>query len=78
MNLPIYDIEPTESTTIRTAVVVVLLMVGRRLKTAEVAEMTGMSREGAYRLMCKISSVMTLTLDDDGWQVTKPYNDALP
>jgi len=64
---PITPEVPTE----RTAVIVWLLAQGRTFRTAEVANLTGVGRSGAYDLMSRISRVLPVTLIDDTWQVIK-------
>ena len=53
-------------TTERVGVVVWLLAAGRAMSTAEVADMTGTTRNGAWRLLSKLCRVLPLYLDDDG------------
>ena len=67
IQLPVVPEVPTE----RTAIVVWLLAKGRTFRTAEIADLTGVGRSGAYDLMARISRVLPVTLVDDTWQVIK-------
>lgn len=60
---------PTE----RTALVVAALWERERLTTREVVELTGISRQGAYDLMCRISRVLPVfqDLSTGYWQRTE-------
>lgn len=63
-------VEPEEMiSTERVALVVKHLMLGDRLTTAEVARMTGLERTGAYRLLTKVSTVLSLTQENGRWYV---------
>ncbi|HCS47972.1 MAG TPA: hypothetical protein DIW61_06830 [Candidatus Aminicenantes bacterium] len=54
----------------RAALVTWHLSHGDAFKTAEVCRMTGLTRQGAYRLMCKVSRVVPIFQDEKGlWQV---------
>ena len=54
----------------RVAVVVWHLAHGDAFKTSEVCRMTGVSRQAAWGLMCKLSRVLPVYQADDGrWQV---------
>lgn len=54
---------PTE----RTALVVAALWEREKLTTREVVELTGISRQGAYDLMCRISRVLPVVQIDQQW-----------
>ena len=58
---------PTE----RTAIIVFFLVEGRTFRTAEVASLVGVSRQGAYDLMARISRVLPLALDDGTWRFVR-------
>jgi len=54
----------------RAALVTWHLSHGDAFKTAEVCRMTGLTRQGAYRLLCKLSRVIPVYQDESGvWQV---------
>ena len=57
-------------TTERVAVVVYRLMLGERLTTAAVADLTGISWSGAYYMMTKISRVAPVVQCSGHWLVT--------
>lgn len=60
------DYTPTE----RVGLVVWHLAHGEGMSTANVSEMIGVSRQGAWKLMCALSRVLPFYQDDDGvWQV---------
>ncbi len=63
IQLPVVPEVPTE----RTAVVVWLLAKGRTFRTAEIADLTGVTRSGAYDIMARISRVLPVTMVDDVW-----------
>jgi len=66
------EAQPTEEyvTTERVAVVVRLLTLGRRLTTAQVAEMVGVGRGGAWAMLSRIARVTPLYLGEDGrWEM---------
>lgn len=52
---------------IRVARVAVRLAEGERLTTMQVAELCGISRQGAYQLLERISTELALVLDDGEW-----------
>lgn len=54
-------------TTDRVTVVVWALAEGRKLTTADVARMTGLRWKGAYRLLCRVSRIIPIRQDIDGW-----------
>ena len=54
----------------RIAIVVWHLAHGDSFRTSDVSAMTGLTRQGAYRLMCKVSRVVPIFQDEKGlWQV---------
>ena len=54
----------------RVAIVVWHLAHGDAFRTSEVCRMTGVSRQGAYNMLCKISRILPVYQADDGkWQV---------
>ena len=63
IQLPVVPEVPTE----RTAIVVWLLAKGRTFRTAEIADLTGVTRSGAYDIMARISRVLPVTMVDDVW-----------
>jgi hypothetical protein len=56
-----------ETATERTAVVAAELGEGRELTTAEIMRIANLTRDGAYKLMYRISRVRPLVLDDGRW-----------
>jgi len=54
---------PTE----RTAVVVAALWERQQFTTREVAELTGLTRQGAFDLMCRIGRVLPIVQIDNTW-----------
>jgi protein-tyrosine phosphatase len=65
------DVVP-EVPTERTAIVVWLLAKGRCMKTSEVADLTGVTRQGAYEIMVRISRVLPIYQADEIWKATTP------
>jgi hypothetical protein len=55
---------PTE----RTALVVAALWERQQLSTREAAELCGISRQGAFDLMCRISRVLPVVQIEGHWQ----------
>jgi len=54
----------------RVAVIVLALARGRGLTTREAAELTGLTMQGAYVLLCRLSRVLPLCQDADAqWQL---------
>jgi hypothetical protein len=54
----------------RAALVTWHLAHGDAFQTSEVCSMTGLTRQGAYRLLCKVSRVVPIFQDEEGmWQV---------
>jgi alkylated DNA nucleotide flippase Atl1 len=51
----------------RVALVVLELATGKRLTTRQVAELCGISRQGAWLLLCRISRVVPLGYGDGVW-----------
>jgi DNA-binding IclR family transcriptional regulator len=60
----------------RATVVMAHLYAGRRLTTADVAQICGITRQGAYRLLDTMSRVCPLLLDGGEWQLTKLAEDS--
>ena len=59
-----------ETPTERVAVIVLALAHGRRLTTRQAAEITGLTLNGAFVLLCRISRVLPLCQDvDEQWQL---------
>jgi alkylated DNA nucleotide flippase Atl1 len=67
------DFEP-ETITERIAVVVMELANGEAMTTRDVAELLGVSRSAAWRIMCRLCRVPSLSLTkiDDLWQKLPP------
>jgi len=59
-----------QTSTERAAVVMLHLTAGVRLTTLEVAQLCGISRQGAYRLLDTMSRVCPLLLDGGAWQIS--------
>lgn len=57
---------------VRTTTIIHLLSIGRKLTTMEIAEMTGLTRKGAWRMMtiASASDRVSLTCIDGYWQIT--------
>jgi alkylated DNA nucleotide flippase Atl1 len=51
----------------RVALVVLELATGKRLTTRQVADLCGISRQGAWLLLCRISRVVPLGYGDGVW-----------
>ena len=60
----------------RATVVMSHLYAGRCLTTADVAQICGITRQGAYRLLDTMSRVCPLLLDGGEWQLTKQAEDS--
>ena len=60
----------------RATVIMAHLYAGQRLTTAEVAQICGITRQGAYRLLDTMSRVCPLLLDGGEWQLTKLAEDS--
>ena len=54
-------------TTERVAMITFLLCSGRRFRTAEVAALMGLTRQGAYAQLSRIARVVPLVLVDGMW-----------
>ncbi len=54
-------------TTERVAVVVQLLVLGRRMTTREVAAVAGINPSSAYHMLGKIGRVLPIAFDDGIW-----------
>lgn len=57
-----------ETVSERVAVVLARLYEGRAMTTAEVAELTGLTINGAYKLMYRLSRIQSIVLVDGVWQ----------
>ena len=53
----------------RATVVMAYLTAGQRLTTIEVAQLCGITRQGAYRLLDTMSRVCPLLLDGGQWRL---------
>ncbi len=62
-----HTIQPRTATE-RAARITDLLNEGKRLRTAEIAAVCGMTRQGAYRLMEGVSAVVPVLLYRGEWQ----------
>ena len=56
-----------EVTTERVAMITFLLCSGRRFRTAEVAALMGLTRQGAYAQLARIARVVPVVLDGGVW-----------
>jgi len=56
----------------RVAIVTWFLMSGHRMRTAEIATLTGISRQGAFALMERISRVLPIRENDETWEMVTP------
>jgi len=63
-------IEP-QITTERVAMITFLLCSGRRFRTAEVAALMGLTRQGAYAQLARIARVVPVVLDGGEWFLAK-------
>jgi hypothetical protein len=64
-----------EVTTERVAMITFLLCSGRRFRTAEVAALMGLTRQGAYAQLARIARVVPVVLDGGEWFLAKPGDD---
>ena len=55
----------------RATVIMAYLTAGERLTTIEVAQLCGITRQGAYRLLDTMSRVCPLLLDGGAWRLTE-------
>ena len=69
------DSTPTTATG-RSAIVAIALSKGARLTTREVACMTGLSRYGAYALLCRLCYDLPLTSVNGRWFLISAHVDA--
>lgn len=54
----------------RAALIAWHLAHGEAMRTVDVVELTGLERQGAWKLMCRLSRVLPIYQDDCGfWQV---------
>ena len=58
-----------EVTTERVAMITFLLCSGRRFRTAEIAGLMGLSRQGAYAQLSRMARVLPIVLDGGEWQL---------
>lgn len=70
-----HTIQP-RTTRERTAYVTLALARGEKLRTADVADACGMTRQGAYKLLEAISPVVPLVLDNNEWYLLAELTDA--
>jgi len=59
----------------RTAVIVWLLANGHKLRTAEIAKLCGISRQGAHAQLSRIARVLPLVLSENEWQLVRVIDD---
>ncbi len=64
-----------EVTTERVAMIVFLLCSGRRFRTAEIAALMGLTRQGAYAQLSRISRVVPLALVGGEWFLVRADDD---
>ena len=57
--------------------IVFLLCEGRRFRTADVARLLGVSRQGAYAQLAKIARVVPLVLVAGEWFLVRPDDDCV-
>ena len=60
-----------EITTERVAMITFLLCSGRRFRTAEIAALMGLMRQGAYAQLARIARVVPVVLDSGEWFLAK-------
>ena len=60
-----------EITTERVAMITFLLCSGRRFRTAEIAALMGLTRQGAYAQLARIARVVPVVLDSGEWFLAK-------
>jgi hypothetical protein len=60
------QIEPI--VTERVAIIVWQIAHGKSFTTAEVAIICGMTWDGAHKLLCRVSRILPIYLDDGRWQ----------
>ena len=60
-----------EVTTERVAMITFLLCSGRRFRTAEIAALMGLTRQGAYAQLARIARVVPVVLDGGEWFLAK-------
>ena len=60
-----------QTATERATLVALRLAAGERLRTADVAALCGLTRQGAYRLLEGMSRAGPLLLDNGEWQLLK-------
>ena len=68
------NIQP-EVTTERVAMITFLLCSGRRFRTAEIASLMGLTRQGAYAQLSRIARVVPLVLVAGEWFLVQPDDD---
>ncbi len=67
-------VEP-QITTERVAIVTFLLCSGRRFRTVEIANLLGVTRQGAYAQLGRIARVLPLVLDGGEWYLVRQADD---
>lgn len=60
-----------QTATERATIVALRLAAGEKLRTADVAALCGLTRQGAYRLLEGMSRAGPLLLDNGEWQLLK-------
>jgi len=64
-----------EVTTERVTMITFLLCSGRRFRTAEIAQLLGLSRQGAYAQLSRMARVAPIILDGGEWQLVRVTDD---
>ena len=64
-----------EVTTERVAMITFLLCSGRRFRTAEIAALMGLTRQGAYAQLSRIARVVPLILVGGEWFLVQQEDD---
>ena len=67
-------IEP-QITTERISWITFLLCQGKRYRTAEIAAMLGMTRQGAHAQLSRMAHVIPLVLDGGEWYLVRQHED---
>ena len=67
-----------EITTERVTVVTFLFCQGRRFRTIEIAQLLGLSRQGAYAQLSRMARVLPLVLDSGEWYLVRPSDEDGP
>ena len=58
-------------TTERVAIITFLFCQGRRFRTLEIANLLGVSRQGAYAQLARMARVLPIVLDGGEWYLIK-------